>query len=97
MAETTFSCKLGTFELLRRPHTPHLPLQAWDAADAQAEAAMRQAGIAVATADAAFIAEIRAKTAGFETAWIETARAKGIDGEPTLRAFRAEIAALSRK
>ena len=33
MAETTFNSALGTFELLRRPHTPHLPLQAWDAAD----------------------------------------------------------------
>lgn len=33
MSETTFNSALGTFELLRRPHTPHLPLQAWDAAD----------------------------------------------------------------
>lgn len=33
MSETTFNSALGNFELLRRPHTPHLPLQAWDAAD----------------------------------------------------------------
>ncbi len=33
MSETTFNSILGSFELLRRPHTPHLPLQAWDAAD----------------------------------------------------------------
>lgn len=33
MAETQFTHALGTFELLRRPHTPQLPLQAWDAAD----------------------------------------------------------------
>lgn len=33
MAETTFNSPLGAFELQRRPHTPQLPLQAWDAAD----------------------------------------------------------------
>lgn len=33
MSETTFTSMLGRFELHRRPHTPHLPLQAWDAAD----------------------------------------------------------------
>ncbi len=33
MTTTTFRCKNGDFELLRRPPTPHLPLQAWDAAD----------------------------------------------------------------
>ena len=33
MTDTTFSSALGSFELLRRPYTPHLPLQAWDAAD----------------------------------------------------------------
>lgn len=33
VTETIFNSPLGAFELLRRPHTPHLPLQAWDAAD----------------------------------------------------------------
>ncbi len=71
--------------------------RAWDAADAQAEVAMREANIFVLGADAAFVDDIKAKTAGFERAWIDAARAKGIDGEATLRAFRADIAALSRK
>ena len=34
MSETVFHSALGDFELLRRPHVPQLPLQAWDAADA---------------------------------------------------------------
>jgi TRAP-type C4-dicarboxylate transport system substrate-binding protein len=71
--------------------------RAWDAADAQAEAAMREAKIRIAAASPAFVAEIKARTAGLEKAWIDAARAKGIDGEATLNAFRAEISALSTK
>lgn len=33
MTATTFRSIYGDFTLLRRPPTPHLPLQAWDAAD----------------------------------------------------------------
>lgn len=33
MSPTTFHSAYGDFTLLRRPSTPHLPLQAWDAAD----------------------------------------------------------------
>lgn len=70
--------------------------QAWDAADAQAEAALRTAKISVVTASPAFVAEIKEKTAGLEKAWIDKAGAKGIDGEAVLWGFRAEIAALSK-
>ncbi len=71
--------------------------QAWDAADAASDAAMRAAGIRVTTASPAFVAEIKARTAGLEAAWIDRARAKGIDAVATLNAFRADIAALSKK
>jgi TRAP-type C4-dicarboxylate transport system substrate-binding protein len=71
--------------------------KAWDAADAQADAAMREAKIKIVIADPAFVAEVRAKTAGLEKAWIDRARAKGIDGDATLKSFREEIAALSKQ
>jgi len=71
--------------------------KAWDATDAKAEKAVRDANIPVVTADAAFIAEIKSKTAGLEQAWIDKAKAKGIDGAATLAALRADIAAAGKK
>ena len=71
--------------------------KAWDATDARGEKAVREAGIPVVTADAKFVAEIKARTSGLEQAWIDRAKAKGVDGMAVLKALRAEIAALSKK
>ena len=65
--------------------------KAWDAADARGEKALRDAGVPIVTASPAFVAEIKAKTAGLEKAWSGKAKAKGLDGEATLAALRAEI------
>ena len=70
--------------------------KAWDAADARGEKAVRDANIPIVTADAKFIAEIKAKTDGLEKAWIEKAKAKGVDGAAVLAALRAEIAAAGK-
>ncbi|MBK8065259.1 MAG: TRAP transporter substrate-binding protein [Betaproteobacteria bacterium] len=69
----------------------------WDAADTKGEAAVREAKIPVVQASAALVSEIKAKTANVEKAWFEKAKTKGVDGEAALKAFRAEIAALSKK
>lgn len=71
--------------------------KAWDEADARGEAAVREAKIPIVTASPALIGEIKAKTAGLESAWFERAKTRGVDGEAALRALRAEIVALSKK
>jgi TRAP-type C4-dicarboxylate transport system substrate-binding protein len=66
--------------------------KAWDATDARGEKAVRDANIPIVTADAKFVAEIRDKTSGLQKAWVEKAKAKGVDGEAVLAAIRAELA-----
>lgn len=66
---------------------------AWDAVDARAEAAVREANIPVVTASPAFIEEIKARTAGLEAAWIAKVKPKGVDGAAVLADLRREIAA----
>jgi TRAP-type C4-dicarboxylate transport system substrate-binding protein len=70
--------------------------KAWDATDARGEKAVRDANIPVVVADAKFVAEIKAKTAGLEQAWIERAKAKGADGRAIIDALRAELATASK-
>jgi TRAP-type C4-dicarboxylate transport system substrate-binding protein len=70
--------------------------KAWDATDAKGEKAVRDANIPIVTADAKFIAEIKAKTSGLEKAWIDRAKAKGADGGAILAAIRAELANASK-
>jgi TRAP-type C4-dicarboxylate transport system substrate-binding protein len=67
--------------------------KAWDAMDAKAEQAVKDAGIPVVRAADAFLAEIKGKTAPLETAWAEKAKAKGADGPALLAELRKEIAA----
>src|SRR5262245_6645524 len=72
--------------------------QAWDAADAKGEAAVREAKIPIVIAGPQLMAEIKAKTEPLEQEWIEKkAKPKGIDGAAVLKALRAEIAALQKK
>jgi TRAP-type C4-dicarboxylate transport system substrate-binding protein len=65
--------------------------KSWDAADQRGEKAVRDAGIPIVIADAKFIAEIKAKTGGLEQAWIDKAKAKGVDGAAVLKAVRDEL------
>jgi TRAP-type C4-dicarboxylate transport system substrate-binding protein len=72
--------------------------QAWDAADAKGEAAVREAKIPIVVAGPQLIAEIRSKTDPLEKEWAEKkAKPKGVDGEAVLKALRAEIATLQKK
>ena len=52
---------------------------------------MQADGIQIQNASPALIDQIRRKTAGIESAWVEAVKAKGIDGEAVMRDLRAEI------
>ena len=55
--------------------------KAWDAADARGEKAMRDANIPIVTASPQFVAEIKSQApTALEKAWIDKAKAKGVDG-----------------
>jgi TRAP-type C4-dicarboxylate transport system substrate-binding protein len=71
--------------------------RAWDAADASAIHEFKAAGGTVTEAPAAFVDDVRKRTAGIEQAWIAEARAKNVDGAAALAEFRREIAAQSKK
>ena len=58
---------------------------------------MRDANIPIVTASPQFIAEIKAQDRGLEQAWIDKAKAKGVDGAAALAALRAEIATAAKK
>ena len=65
--------------------------QGWDSADAWGVEGMHADGIQIQNASPALIDQIRRKTAGIESAWVEAVKAKGIDGEAVMRDLRAEI------
>jgi TRAP-type C4-dicarboxylate transport system substrate-binding protein len=62
--------------------------RAWDAADEAGRAAMKEAGIELATADEAFVSEIREALEGIDRVFLEAAAEKGIDGEAALQRLR---------
>ena len=72
--------------------------QAWDAADAKGEAAVREAKIPIVVAGPQLIAEIKSKTDPLVKDWVDNkAKPKGVDGDAVLKALRAEIATLQKK
>jgi TRAP-type transport system periplasmic protein len=65
----------------------------WDKADRRAFGLMQANGVQVTKADAAFVADVKAKTSGLETKWVADAETKGLkDAKKVLAEFRAEIA-----
>ncbi len=67
----------------------------WEADDRRSIALQQAEGIQGITADAAFVAEIKAKTAGLENAWIAMAEKEGLkNAKQVLQEFRDEIAKL---
>ena len=67
----------------------------WDAADTRSKALQQVAGVEVNVADAAFVAEIKARTDALEAEWVRDAQSKGLNNAATvLKEFRAEIAKL---
>ncbi|MBD8050495.1 TRAP transporter substrate-binding protein [Limnohabitans radicicola] len=69
----------------------------WDKVDRRAFALMQVNGVVVTKADAKFVADVKAKTAPLEQAWIKAAEAKGLKNPAKVLAdFRAEIAKLEK-
>ena len=65
----------------------------WDKVDRRATALMQANGVVITKADAAFVADVKAKTASLETKWAKDAEAKGLkDAAKVLAEFRTEIA-----
>ncbi|MCP3686872.1 MAG: TRAP transporter substrate-binding protein [Gammaproteobacteria bacterium] len=63
----------------------------WDNADTAGVAAMKADGVAVITADAGLVGEIKQATSGIEAAWVKASADKGVDGARVMSDLRAEI------
>ncbi len=69
----------------------------WDKQDRRGMAYMQAAGVQFTKADAKFVADVKAKTAGLEDKWVKDAEARGLkDAKKVLAEFRAEIAKLEK-
>ncbi len=63
----------------------------WDNADTAGVAAMKADGVAVITAGAGLIGEIKGATSSIEADWVKAAGGKGVDGASLMADLRAEI------
>lgn len=70
--------------------------RSWDKGDAAGLAVAKEGGVKIIEAPKALVDAIKAKTAPIEAAWIEQAKAKGIDAAAALAAFRAEAGKLAK-
>ena len=69
----------------------------WDKADRRGLAFTQASGVQFTAADPAFVAAIKAKTAGLEDTWAKAAEAKGLkDAKNVLADYRAEIARIEK-
>lgn len=68
----------------------------WDNRDREANVALAKANMATVRASAAFVDDVKKKTASLEGDWIKDANAKGLDGAKVLAEFREEIARAAR-
>lgn len=65
----------------------------WDRVDRRGMALMQANNVQIVKADAAFVADVKSKTAPLEQKWVKDAEAKGLkDAAKVLAEFRAEIA-----
>ena len=65
--------------------------KAWGEADTAALAALKAKNVNFIQASPKLVADIRARTAAFEKAWLDAAKAANIDGPKVLAEFRAEL------
>ena len=71
--------------------------RAWDAADSCGQKAVAENNIQVVNASPQLVADIKARTAGLEPAWVEKVKSRGADGKAILEALRSEITVLLRR
>jgi TRAP-type C4-dicarboxylate transport system substrate-binding protein len=65
--------------------------RSWDEADVRGLDALKKSGVKIVNADAAFVAEVRKRSAPIVEDWIKKASAKGVDAARILAEFRAEL------
>lgn len=75
-------------------HIARLGGQAWGNADVAALKTLREHNVEFHEANDTLIAAVKQRTAKFEQAWLDTAKAKGIDGPAVLAEFRTTLKTL---
>ncbi len=65
--------------------------KAWGDADTAALESLRAKHVEFHPASAQLVADVKARTASFEKAWLDAAKAKGIDGPKVLQEFHADL------
>lgn len=78
-------------------HIARMGGKAWGDADTAALKILEDKQVAIRIASPQLVSDIKTRTASFEKAWLDEAKAKGIDGPAVLRAFRAELKTLEAK
>ena len=79
------------FEKLSGEHIARLAGASWDEADKKGMEALKKSGVKVVNADAAFVAEVKKRSAPIVEDWIQKASAKGVDAAKILAEFREEL------
>ena len=78
-------------EKISGEHIARMAGLSWDEADRKGLDAAKKAGIKIVTPDAAFVAEVRKRSAPIIEDWIKKAGAKGLDGAKILAEFHEEL------
>src|SRR5206468_2568935 len=65
--------------------------QSWDEADKKGLEVLKKSGVRIVSADPAFVAEVKKRSASIIEDWIQKASAKGVDGAKILAEFREEL------
>jgi TRAP-type C4-dicarboxylate transport system substrate-binding protein len=78
-------------EKLSGEHIAKLAGQAWDDADKRGLEGIQKSGIKIVKADAAFVAEVKKRSAPIIDDWVKQASAKGVDARKILDEFQAEL------
>lgn len=81
----------ATLMRLSGEHIAQLGGKAWGDADTAALQTLKAKNVVFHQADAKLIADIKTRTAPFEQAFLDAAKAKGIDGPAVLKAYRDEL------
>jgi len=72
-------------------HIARMGGKAWGDADVAAMKTLKEHNVAIHQASPELISAVKERTAQFEQAWLEAAKAKGIDGPAALADFRANL------
>ncbi len=78
-------------EKLSGEHIARLAGRSWDEADARGLEALKKSGVKIVNADAAFVAQVRKRSAPLIDDWITKASAKGVDAAKILKEFHEEL------